>query len=374
MLVVSNMYPDAKHPSYGIFVKRFVEQSNSEGFSISLSVMRKSDVAMGKLIRYALFYLCTFTRIIFQSYDVVYVHYPSYSFAPVFFARRFRRFNLIVNVHGSDVLPITDGQKRMHRYTVSAMKAADRVVTPSEYFEKIVIKKYGLDPSKVYVYPSGGVDPKIFHPLSENRVREIKSALGLEPNLVTVCFAGRITEGKGWDTYLAAIAEVFEQGQKLNALLIGSGDQDSQCADLLKRLGLSNLVVHLGLQTQERLCELYNAADIFVFPGRRYESLGLVAIEAMACGTPVIASDLAAPKYYIKNGTNGMLVPPGDSHAIATILGEIAAGSLSTDSLRHGALKTARLYSGEHLRRQYEAIFEENSSRTSEVPFGKMGA
>ena len=366
MLVVSNMYPDSSHPSYGVFVKRFVEQACEEGFFVSLSVMRKSDSVVGKLTRYVSFYLRTFIRVVFRFYDVVYVHYPSYSFVPVLFARRLKRFALIVNVHGSDVLPVTNGQKRMHRYTAAAVRMADRVVVPSEYFEKVVVAKYGLDASRVFVYPSGGVDPKVFHPLPDDRVEKIKAALCLDSNLMTVCFAGRITEGKGWDTYLEAIAEVFKCGQRLNVLLVGSGDQDAQCSDYLNRLGLSDVVVRLSLQPQERLCELYNAADVFVFPGRLEESLGLVAIEAMACGTPVIASDYAALKYYVKPGYNGMLVPPGDCHAIARILEEMAVGNLPTASLCLGALHTAHLYSGDSLRRQFEAIFDTESSNKDE--------
>lgn len=358
MLVVSNMYPDDRHPSYGVFVRRFVEQSRDAGFSVSLAVMCKSDSTVSKFVRYISFYLSVLFKALFQSFDIVYVHYPSYSFAPIALARRIKRFPCIVNVHGSDVLPVTSKQKRMHHYTALAVKLADRIVAPSEYFSDIVREKYGVEGDRVFVYPSGGIDPEVFHPLPDARVEEVKVELGLDPDLMTVCFAGRITEGKGWDTYLEAVSEVFSQGRRLNVLLVGSGDQDAECAALMKRLGLDGAVVRMSLQPQERLCELYNVADAFAFPGRRSESLGLVAIEAMACGTPVIACDFAAPRYYVRNGYNGWLIPTGDSDALAETIMAMMHNPSCVADLRAGAMETASRYSGTQLIEQLMNIFD----------------
>ena len=358
MLVVSNMWPDARHPSGGIFVKRFVDQAESLGWACNLAVMKISENKIVKLIHYIVFYIKSFIKSLLGSYDVIYIHYPSFSAPAVLAAHRLRKRRLIVNVHGSDVLPVSARQEKMHRYTQSAIARADRVVVPSKYFAQVVIEKYGMDLGKVFVYPSGGIDPKVFHPLAEPKINSIKEELGLDPSAPTLCFAGRITEGKGWDSYLQAVAQVLAKGIKLNVLLIGSGDQDAQCKGLVEELDLTESIVRMGLQPQERLCELYNVADAFVFPGRRSESLGLVALEAMACGTPVIATDFAAPKYYIENGVNGIKVPVGDSTALAQAIECLIQNPTSLGVMRKGALRTAAGYSVDSLKRCLSSVLE----------------
>lgn len=358
MLVVSNMWPDATHPSSGIFVKKFVDQAESLGWDCDLAVMKSSDGKAGKLFRYIAFYASSFLKTLLGFHDVIYIHYPSFSAPTALVALRFRRRRVIVNVHGSDVLPITPRQERMHRYTREAVVSADKVVVPSEYFARVVAGKYGIDPGNIHVYPSGGIDPRTFHPLSDLEVRAIKERLCLDSTIPTLCFAGRITEGKGWDTYLQAVAKVLSDGHCLNIILVGSGDQDAQCELLAKELGLESIIVRMGLQPQERLCELYNAADVFVFPGRRSESLGLVAVEAMACGTPVIASDFAAPRYYVRDGINGIKVPSGDAEALAGAIEKFIGEPGRVRIMRAGALRTAKEYSTDSIRQRLSAVLE----------------
>ena len=359
IVVVSNMYPDEGHPSSGIFVKKFVDLVCSAGRDCELCVMTSADTKLSKAFKYFAFYMNTFFATVRRSSDIVYVHYPSYSAAPVLLARKLRKFPLYVNVHGSDVLPINHRQERMHRFTRAAIAQAEKVIVPSEYFADVVCEKYMLDGKKVTVSPSGGVDLQTFHPLGSIELEAVKSDFGLHGDAVTLCFAGRITEGKGWDTYLYAVRELIESGMRLNALLVGSGDQDTECARLIDELGLAGLILRLGLQPQSELCRLYNAADLFVFPGSRSESLGLVAIEAMACGTPVIASDFAAPKYYIRDGENGYKIPVGDWRALANAVRSVRIDSLEYQYLREGALKTADRYSSLSVARGLEEILED---------------
>lgn len=358
LLVISNMWPDKKHPSSGVFVKKFVDQAESLGWNCKLAVMRSSDGLVSKALRYLGFYVSSFAKTLFCTCDAVYIHYPSFSAPAALAALHLRKRRLIVNVHGSDVLPVSSRQEKMHRFTRDAVVMADKVVAPSDYFARIVMEKYGIDSRKTYVYPSGGIDLDIFHPLPSSRVQEIKDELGLDGDALTLCFAGRITEGKGWDTYLQAVAQVLAKGRHLNAILVGSGDQDAQCEELIHVLGLTGTIVRMGLQSQDRLCELYNAADVFAFPGRRSESLGLVAVEAMACGTPVIASDFAAPKYYIENNVNGIKVPVGDVTALAETIEGLSKNPERICVMREGALRTAARFSTSRIRQDLSSVLE----------------
>lgn len=344
MLLISNMYPDDSHPSYGVFVKRFADQACALGWKTKLSVMHKADGKLTKILHYFSFYVRSFVKTLFEKKDIVYVHYPSHSAAPVLLARKIKRFPLYVNVHGTDVFPVSARQQRMHRYTELALRAANKVITPSEFFADVVKDKYKLDSTKVFVYPSGGIDFEVFHPLPREKIEQIKSRLKLDRSALTLCFAGRITEGKGWDTYLKAVKLVLDSGYSLNVLFVGNGDQENQCNALIGELGIFSQIVRMGLQAQEHLCELYNVSDVFVFSTKRSESLGLSAIEAMACGTPVIASRVGALKYYIDSGYNGYTVQADNPVELANIIRSIDVKGMEYRTIARRAEKTARQF------------------------------
>ena len=95
ILIVSNMIPDKKHPSYGVFVKNFIEQMEHLHLPFDVSAMYMSDGKLSKLLGYIRFYMKTYKSILSGKYDLVYVHYPSFSFIPVNAARLVRRFDML---------------------------------------------------------------------------------------------------------------------------------------------------------------------------------------------------------------------------------------------------------------------------------------
>ena len=163
MIVVSNMFPDEKHPSYGTFVKKFTDEIEKIGIDYHLAVMHQATSKIGKMKNYVSFYFGTFIKLISKKYDVVYVHYASHSSIPVIWASRFRKLRVFTNVHGSDVIPETPQQERMQKNTRKILELSERIIVPSEYFKKVVEKKYAPE-VKIYIYPSGGIDPKVFYP------------------------------------------------------------------------------------------------------------------------------------------------------------------------------------------------------------------
>jgi len=109
------------------------------------------------------------------------------------------------------------------------------------------------------------------------------------------------------------------------------------------------------------LADMYNCFDIFVFPTEREgESLGLVAIEAMTCGTPVIASDFAAPKYYIRNGINGYKFEKGNVTALVKCLLHYSTIDKTTvELLKKNAIETSKYYYTENILENLQQIFKE---------------
>lgn len=350
ILVVSNMYPSKDAPSYGVFVKNFCDQLAELDISYSLSIMLKSRGRLSKVWSYINFYIKTFFKCILGKYDIIYVHYASHSSIPVIFASKFKKLHIYTNLHGSDVIPENKKQEKMQRFTRDILILSYKIIVPSKYFKRVVAKKYGVNLDKLYISHSGGVDRKIFF-------KEINVKKNFD--ILRIGFVGRISYGKGWNTLLNACSMLNNSNYHLT--IVGNGPQMNQMNAEIEKLHLSPYVKILDLIPQLQLRGIYNEIDVFVFPTEREgESLGLVAIEAMACGTPVIASDFAAPSDYIINGYNGYKYEMGNAKKLSEIL--LKFQSLSYEErrcLELGALETAVLYSKENVTEELKHILLE---------------
>ncbi len=335
ILVVSNMYPNLKHPSYGIFVKNFCDRLEVLNISYSLAVMNKTDSKVRKLGKYARFFVTTYFKCLFENYDIVYVHYASHSSLPVILSNKIKKMCIYVNVHGSDVIPENTSQEYMQKYTRRIIDICTKVIVPSAYFKEVVEKKYNINPSKINISCSGGIDKNIFF-----KVTNIKK----DNNVLIIGYVSRISYGKGWSTLLEAVSLLGDINFKL--IVVGDGDEKKQFIQKVSQLNLESKIEMYDLIPQQQLCQIYNQLDVFVFPTEREgESLGLVALEAMACGIPVISSDFAAPAYYVKNEYNGYKFEKGNANQLSQRLKKFYELSIEMrDILSKGAIQTACSY------------------------------
>lgn len=348
ILVVSNMYPSSSAPSYGVFVKNFCTQLEELEINYSLAVMKKHRGKLGKIVGYVGFYLRSFLCCLFGSYDIVYVHYASHSSLGVLLARKLRRFRIFTNCHGSDVIPQNAEQEKMQKNTRAILSLSEKIIVPSDYFRRVVSEKYAIDSDAVRVCASGGVDMRVFRPCPRKE----------ENAPFTMSFVSRITQGKGWDVLLDACAALPVQGYRL--LIVGDGPQKAEMLRRIDELGLAERVQLYGLLPQEALREIYGGSDVFLFPTELSESLGLVAVEAMACGIPVIASDFAAPADYVSDGVNGYKFPKGDARALAQRVMQLRGLSEEDRTiLKDGALQTAARYSRAAVTQTLKTILQE---------------
>ncbi|MBC2161697.1 glycosyltransferase [Listeria booriae] len=320
ILVIANMFPSKEYPSYGIFVKNHVHLLESATDEIDTITMKKEVSKAKKLWCYLIFYCRIFFTLVFRKYDFVYLHYASHSALPIIWAKFLNRdINLVVNLHGSDVFPENSFQERLQKWVKRLLKQANHVVVPSDYFKQTVVERYHLASERVLISPSGGVNRDLFAP------REIDK----DEAVFRVGYVGRIDVDKGWDDALHGFAEFKQHSNRaVELLMIGSGKENQQKEALIQRLGIQADVRCYDLLPQEELVELYNEMDVFVFPSRRKgESLGLVGIEAMACGVPVIGSAIAGIKGYLVEGENGYFTEVGNAHSIAEKLLQFQAHS-----------------------------------------------
>ena len=188
-----------------------------------------------------------------------------------------------------------------------------------------------------------GVDTELFQPLDRAACR---MELGIAAGEQVVLFVGRIDPIKGLDTLLSATHYLKQSGSTARPHVVG-GDLDadgepwgplSRFVDSAQALGLEDRLVLWGSQPQNRLPVFYSAADVVSVPSR-YESFGLVAVEAMACATPVVASRAGGLLFTVEDGRTGYLAPIGDGTAHGRRILEL----LDDDSKRQGFGKAAHL-------------------------------
>lgn len=199
------------------------------------------------------------------------------------------------------------------------VREADRLVAANPVERAHLVWYYGAESGQIRVIPCG-VDTDLFRPL-DRAAAKAELALGSERLLL---YVGRLTPIKGLETLLEAMRHLrLDARYKDLRLLVVGGDADEpengHAAFLMERvrtLGLAGTVSFLGAQPQERLRLYYTAAQMTVMPSY-YESFGMVALEAMACGSPVIASRVGGLTTTIVEGVTGYLVPEGDSAALA---------------------------------------------------------
>ena len=201
-----------------------------------------------------------------------------------------------------------DGEKQV-------LRRADRIVVATLAELTQLRFLYKANPDKMVIVPPG-VDASHFYPIPAD---EAKSFVGLTPEDRMVLFVGRIEPLKGVDTLINALCclDLKDRSRPVHLAIIGgdpSASPEQMTAEMARLqkmcdgLGLEKTVVFLGKRGQETLPYYYSAAEVLVMPSH-YESFGMVALEAMACGTPVIASEVGGLAYLVRDGETGFTIP-----------------------------------------------------------------
>ncbi len=255
-----------------------------------------------------------------------------------------------------------DGEHRV-------MARADRIIaaTPAEQAQLEWL--YKADVRKVVVIPPG-VDPDHFYPIPVDEARQF---IGLAPDKKMLLFVGRIEPLKGLDTLIKAVAclRVKDLPEPVHLAVIG-GDPDvppeemttemARVQKMCDELTVGKMVAFLGRRGQDTLPYYYSAADVLVMPSH-YESFGMVALEAMACGTPVIASQVGGLAFLVQDGITGYHVADGDDDDLCQKLSGLLGNPRLRQTFGRNAAEYAKDYAWDKIARKVVEVYHEQAQR-----------
>jgi len=209
------------------------------------------------------------------------------------------------------------------------IESSDRILAPTPAEAAQLVGLYGADPDRIRVVPPG-VDHAVFFPRPADEARSRLHLTGVRLAL----FVGRLQAHKGPDIAIRAVAEAIARDPRgtrdLVLAIVGGpsgspeGAELAHVMDLASSLGISERVMFFPPQEQPRLADFYAAAEVALVPSRT-ESFGLVALEAQACGTPVIAAATGGLRHVVRDGVSGFLVNGHDPADYADRLLELLA-------------------------------------------------
>lgn len=231
----------------------------------------------------------------------------------------------------------------MRKMRTAALKRAGHVVCPSDFLRTLAIE-WGVPPEHVSVLPNPTPElPELA------RRDELRQRYGVDGP--TLAFAGRLTAAKSLDVALSALADV----DGVSLLIAGDGDQRRALEQRAHELGLNGRARFLGRQQSHEVLELFRAADAAVLSSS-WENFPHAVLEALAVGTPVIATTVGGVGEVVADGRNGLLVPPGDPDALAAAVRRFFSDEKLRDRLRAAAAESVNAYSPERVFERLESI------------------
>ncbi len=264
---------------------------------------------------------------------------------------------IVTTVHSHFALDYPEPAKRVAYGVLEAFTAplVTRYVAVSQALRELLVAS-GVDPRRVTVIPNG-VDTTAFRPRPGARAHLVQ-ALGLGDDTRLVGMVARLHPVKGHRLFLETAAAFLRdtQAPPVRFLVVGGGEPAyrRELEALTGALGVSGAVTFLG--EQEDVAGILAGLDAVVVPSR-FEGFCLSALEAMACGVPVVATRVGAIPELITDGANGLLAPPGDAGALAAALRRLLGDPLLAARLAEGGLETARRFSLEAFVNRTAALY-----------------
>jgi len=330
--IVCNSYPTTKNETNQIFIKNLVAELDRRSIITYVYYnpiynywgnASNSKNLFSNIIKYSFFTIGIFRLIMkIKSYDLLNPHGVMPSGFVSVLIKRFFNIPVAIHIHGGDLNLYKSSNilyKKIYDHTISN---SDVVIVNSNNIKRKLLELTNITPKKLAVI-SPGIDYKKFYRMDFEKIKEHKKIYGIHNDKTVLLFAGNAIKRKGLDILVKALNLLTtEELEKIFLIICSEGPEINTIrTNLDDIMGIKDSVAFLKKVDQPTLNILYNIATVFIFPSRE-EPLGLVGLESIACGTPVIGSNIGGiPEYINKN--NGLLFDPNEPGELANIISKI---------------------------------------------------
>lgn len=256
-----------------------------------------------------------------EEYDIVqtYIPTPWTSDLSVLIAKIRKKKSVVFIQNDLDkpgILPKLITFIYLHTLFKITLYLTDKIIVVNENWAisfsntKIILEKYK---SKIIEIPNG-VDTQIFKQLHIQRDRN---------TILFVSILDKHHKFKGLDYLLESVKQIASKNPKIKLIVVGEGELKDYYQKRVKTEGYAKNVEFVGSKSQIELVKLYNRAGVFVLPSIEIEGFGIVAIEAMACGVPIITTDIVGTSAEIKKNKIGIIIKPKDTSALSEAITEL---------------------------------------------------
>lgn len=276
---------------------------------------------------------------------------------------RWLQVPVTITLRGTEARHVEDA--RLGPLLLQALRRAARVFSVSESLKKLVVAR-GATPAKIEVV-GNGVDTVRFSPRDRARAR---ATLGLSATAPVLISVGGLVPRKGFHRVIELLPQLLQKFPDLIYLVVGGpsaeGDNRAELEHQVADLGLQNTVRFLGPRPPEALADVLSAADVFVLATSN-EGWANVFLEAMACGLPVVTTDVGGNREVVREESLGMVVPFGDTQALAAALAEALERSWDRGVIRRYAEANSWVERVERLCGRFQRLAQGPSEITEDV-------
>lgn len=290
------------------------------------------------------------------NYDIVHCHTPNASVITRLVCRKFRKrkeLKVFYTAHGFHFYKGASILNWMLFYPIEKMCArfTDKLITINE--EDYNLAKKHFKCKRIYYIPGVGIDFSKYEGKKVDKNAK-KREIGVPEDTLMLLSVGELNDNKNHQVVIKALAEL---DNNVHYVIAGEGNKRQYLIELAEKLGVSKQIHLIGYRTD--IPELNHTADIFCFPSIR-EGLGLAAIEAMICGTPVVALENRGTRSFIRNGLNGILCRESSKEAFLEAIRSIIEDNI----LRERMIMEGRIsvldYSEENVLKQLRKLYQAN--------------
>ncbi len=294
----------------------------------------------------------------FEKLDIIHAHYAIPHATSAVLAKQIlqrspdaksRDIKIVTTLHGTDIT-LVGLEPSFEPLMKFSIESSDAVTAVSHFLRDETIDNYDVE-KEIEVIPNF-IDTESFRPIDSKHLRRLLAPNG-EKLLV---HTSNFREVKRVKDAIRALKLILDKGVKTKLLLIGDGPDRGECQALARELGIWQQTRFLGKQSE--LASVLSASDVFLIPSGN-ESFGLAALEAMACGVPVVSSDVGGLPEVNIDGETGFVVPVGDVEALAERTFQILEDRDLHSKLSKGAFgRSTGEFAKEQIVPMYEALYE----------------